>query len=265
MRIALALSLAGAVALGSRDARAESAEAQVERLANEAVNAYKGADYRRAVELLQRAYDIRQVPALLYNMAKAYDKLGDVDHAYEAYRHYVDSAAADPKLKAKAEARIVALEEVRRKKAAEAKPPEPPKPVEVAPPEPQRPPAETIEAARVRVHDDFVRRRHRARLVAIGAGGATVALAAVALGLSVNALTLEHQFNATTSPDVKARDKSDATVRAGVADGFWAAAAVGAAVAGYYLWAGYRKEPPSLAVAPVVTPTGGALVVDGRF
>ena len=44
------------------------------------------------------------MPALLYNMAKAYDKLGDIDHAYDAYRLYADSAAADPKLKARADA-----------------------------------------------------------------------------------------------------------------------------------------------------------------
>ena len=60
----------------------------------------RGADYNRAVELLTRAYEIRQVPALLYNLAKAYDKLGDVEHAYDTYRRYADSADADPKLKA---------------------------------------------------------------------------------------------------------------------------------------------------------------------
>ena len=95
-------------------AHAESAEAQVERLAADAVSAYKVADYNRAVELLSRAYEIRQVPALLYNMAKAYDKLGDVEHAYDAYRRYSDSADADPRLKSKADARLVVLEDLRR-------------------------------------------------------------------------------------------------------------------------------------------------------
>ena len=113
------VALMVAAATGPR-AHAESAEAQVERLASEAVNAYRGADYNRAVELLTRAYEIRQVPALLYNLAKAYDKLGDVDHACDAYRRYADSADADPKLKAKADARLVVLDEIRRKKAAAA-------------------------------------------------------------------------------------------------------------------------------------------------
>jgi hypothetical protein len=43
-----------AVALDAPAAHAESTEAQVERLAAEAVNAHKGADYHRAVELLQK-------------------------------------------------------------------------------------------------------------------------------------------------------------------------------------------------------------------
>src|ERR1700761_4052034 len=90
-------------------ARPESAESEVERLAADALNAYKGADYHRAVELLTRAYEIRQVPALLYNLAKAEDKLGDVERAADAYRRYAQSAGADPKLKARADARLVVL------------------------------------------------------------------------------------------------------------------------------------------------------------
>ena len=99
------VALLASTATARTHGRAESAETQVERLAAEAVNAYRGADYNRAVELLTRAYEIRQVPALLYNLAKAYDKLGDVEHAYDAYRRYADSADADPKLEGKAEAR----------------------------------------------------------------------------------------------------------------------------------------------------------------
>ena len=58
VRWVVVVALVGAV--GSGRAGAESAESQVERLAAEAVNAYKGADYNRAVELLQKAYEIRQ-------------------------------------------------------------------------------------------------------------------------------------------------------------------------------------------------------------
>ncbi|HEX6836063.1 MAG TPA: hypothetical protein VF334_05790, partial [Polyangia bacterium] len=210
MRVAIMGVLVGAL-VGAGGARAESPEAEVERLAAEAVNAYKGADYKRAVELLQRAYDIRQVPALIYNLAKAYDKLGDIDHAYDAYRKYADSAAADPKLKARAQARLALLTEAKRQKAAEARAVEAPPPVEKPPAvvEPPKPPPPSPAELPARAHDDFVRDRHRARLTTIIVGGATVAFAAVALGLSIDALGKEHQFQQTTDPDAKARDKSD--------------------------------------------------------
>jgi len=255
-------------------ARGESPEAEVERLASEAVSAYKGADYKRAVELLQKAYDIRQVPALLYNLAKAYDKLGDIDHAYDAYRQYANSAAADPKLKVRAEARVAALNEARRKKAAEARAVDtptttPPPPVENKP----TPPAEQVapplneEARRAQSHDEFMRDRHRARVAVIAAGGATVLVAAVALGLSVNALSLQHQFDRATLPDDKSRFESQARVQAGVADGLWCVAAVGAGVTGYYLYRSFRHEPPPplMGLLPMIAPGGGGLVVAGRF
>src|SRR5438046_1293943 len=95
---------------------AEPAAAQVERLAREASIAFRGADYQRAVELLERAYQIRQVANILYNIARSYDKLGQTDKAVEYYRRYADSSDADPKLKMKAEARLVAYEEAHRPK-----------------------------------------------------------------------------------------------------------------------------------------------------
>ena len=272
LAVALIVVLVGG-SFASARAYAESQEAEVERLAAEAVNAYKGADYKRAVELLQKAYEIRQVPALLYNLAKAYDKLGDIDHAYDSYRLYADSAAADPKLKARAEARVALLAEAKRKKAAEARAaaPPPPAPVETKPPPPAeaaKPPPPSPEELRARAHDEYMRDRRRARLITIVAGGATVAFAAVALGLSVNALELEHQFNSTTLPDPKARLKSDAQLRAGVADGFWCATAVAAAATGYFAYRGFlRHEPaaPSVALVPLLSPSGGGLAVAGSF
>jgi tetratricopeptide (TPR) repeat protein len=272
LRIAIVVALVASV--GAR-AFAESAEAEVERLAAEAVSAYKGADYKRAVELLQQAYDIRQVPALLYNMAKAYDKLGDVEHAYDAYRRYADSAAADPKLKERAEARLKSLAEARRQKAATARaiesPPPPPSPTTVEPQPtpavaPSTPPPPTPEE-RARAHDDFVYKRHRARLITLGLGAATVAFAIVAGSLSIDALVVEHQFSSATLPDAQSRLKSDAVVRGGVADGFWGATAVTAAVTAYFVYLSFRHEPSSssMALVPLLSPTGGGLAATGRF
>jgi tetratricopeptide (TPR) repeat protein len=284
LRIAFVVMLCGGL-VPATSAGAETPEAEVERLANDAVNAYKGADYKRAVELLQKAYEIRQVPALLYNMAKAYDKLGDVEHAYDTYRLYADSAAAEPKLKAKAELRVAALAELRRKKKAEEKAnetPPPPQPQQQqaqqqnAPPpvnlEPTLQPPPTPEEQRAHAHDEFVQGKKRDRLITIVLGGATVAFAAVAIGLSADALMRENKYHASTSPDDKSRLESEAKLRANVADGFWVGTAVAAGVTGYFAWRAFlRKEPGasasgSVALVPLWMPAGGGgIAAVGRF
>ena len=271
--------LSAAAATHPRVAQAESAEAQVERLASEAVNAYRGADYNRAVELLTRAYEIRQVPALLYNLAKAYDKLGDIDHAYETYARYSGSADADPKLKAKADARLVVLENLRRKKAEAqramepkpAPPPQqvqpPPQPAQLEPPTPKPPTAEEIAQQR---REKRARERRRDRYIALGLGVGAVAFAGVAIGMSVSALQLHDQWaaGAGTVPEATRRQqKDDALLRAGVADGFYAATAVAVGVGAYFVYRGFRPEraAPSVALVPALSPTGGALVAVGTF
>ena len=256
---------------------AETPEAEVERLAAEAVNAYKGADYKRCVELLQKAYEIRQVPALLYNMAKAYDKLGDIDRAYDAYHLYADSAGAEPRLKARAEQRVAALAEAKRKKKAEERAAEAPPPPPVQPPaqppqtgnlEPTLQPPPTPEQQRAAAHDEFVRGKKRDRLITIVVGGATVAFLAVAVGLSADALVREDKYHSAVYPSDKSRLQSQATVRANAADGFWVATAVAAGVTGYFAWRAFlRKEPAEsrVALVPLLAPTGGGLAAVGRF
>ena len=278
MRASVAVLAAVLAATGGR-ARAETAEAQVERLAADAVTAYRGADYNRAVDLLKRAYEIRQVPALLYNMGKAYDKLGDVDHAYDAYRRYSDSADADPRLKAKADARLAVLAELRRKqkaaeRALEARPP-PPRPAPVAPPPtavvetPKTPPPPTAEEIRLTLKKERERERRRDRLVALGLGAGAVAFAAVAVGFSVVALQTQDQWSADYGGNEAIRRslKNSAITDAGVADGFYAATAVAVGVGAYFLYRGFRPEPsaPSLALVPAAAPGGGGLVAVGQF
>jgi tetratricopeptide (TPR) repeat protein len=268
--------LVGVAATGGR-AHAESAEAQVERLASDAVNAYKGADYNRAVELLQRAYEIRQVPALLYNLAKAYDKLGDGDHAYDTYRRYADSADADPRLKAKSETRLIALGDARHKKAAEqranekpapAVKPEPaPQPAQVEAPKLPLPP--TAEEIRDKLKLERQRQRRRDRYIALGLGIGAVVFAGVAVGMSVSALQTQNEWSSQYGGvESTRRDlEQTAVIRGAIADGFYAATAVAAGVGAYFLYRGFRPEPtaPSLALLPVASPTGAALVAVGRF
>jgi tetratricopeptide (TPR) repeat protein len=277
VRAALVLAVVMAVAWPA-PARAESAEAQVERLATEALNAYRGADYNRAVELLTKAYDIRQVPALLYNLAKAYDKLGELEHAADAYRRYVASLDPDPKLEAKAEARLQVIDEQRRKnvaaqRAVESVPQKPRATVENAPsprvePEPRAAPSQS-EAEQIR--DKLRAERHRDRLraqkVALGLGLTTVALGATAIGLSASALSLQSQWQSQYGGDEDSRRtlKNAAILRAAIADGFYAGTAVFAAITGYFLYRGFRAEPSAPSLALGVTGAGAYIALKGQF
>jgi tetratricopeptide (TPR) repeat protein len=83
---------------------------EVEHLAAMAVEAYQSGDYERAVALLTSAYAIRPQPLLLYNLAKAYDKMGQEEFAILNYRKYLAADRTDEKLAARAQERMVALQ-----------------------------------------------------------------------------------------------------------------------------------------------------------
>ena len=62
-----------------------------------------------AVELLVRAREIHPEPVLLYNLARAYEALGELDEALAAYRQYL-TERPDTEDRGAIETRIAALE-----------------------------------------------------------------------------------------------------------------------------------------------------------
>src|SRR5205814_1636461 len=117
-----------------------------------------------------RAYAIRPLPALLYNLAKAYDKLGEVDKAYDSYRKYVDSGEAEPKLEEKAKARMQVLE-------PQLKPKTPP-PVVVVEEKPKGPTPEEL----AKQEEE---RKSRARTLNLVAGIGIAALGVAGIGAGI--------------------------------------------------------------------------------
>jgi tetratricopeptide (TPR) repeat protein len=260
------LLLAGAV-------RAEKVN-PVEKLAADAAAAYRAADFQRAVTLLERAYKLQPVAALLYNLAKAYEKLGDEEKAGELYAKYAGSDDADPKLKAKAEAKVASLRPEPRARPNErpperTKPPtEPPPParVETAPPKPVTPPPPPADPEAER-RKEVEHGRTRDRGIAIGLGAVGVAALASAIGLSVNALSLQSQFDASTLEAPKRDLRDSAKTQALAADLLYAGAAVCVGLGAYFLWRGLRPIPSGKIayVAPWASPTGGGLTAGGAF
>jgi outer membrane biosynthesis protein TonB len=239
----------------------------VEKLANDAAEAYRVGDYRKATELLERAYKIEKVSALLYNLAKAYEKLGEPEKAADLYQRYAGSEDADPKLKQKAEARVAALREPvapsngkRPDRPVEPQPKnEPPpknepvvtRPVEPPPPPPPDPNAERRARERSRTV-------HRAvGLTLVGIGAATLA---AAVGLSVNALQLNNQFKNSTDEIDKKIALNNAVPQALAADVLYGVTGAALGVSIYFLYKGFKPDP-KLAVAPTL----GGFTVAGVF
>lgn len=111
-RFVLALFVAVTLVLGvaaPRRASAEEAPASVEtpdeakRKGDEAMVALR---YQDALEHYQRAYAATKSPALLYNMGRAYEGLGEFPRALDALEEFSDEAPADLK------ARVPKLDEL---------------------------------------------------------------------------------------------------------------------------------------------------------
>ena len=79
--------------ISSPAAAADSKEAQAH-FAN-AARAYQEGRYEDAVDLFLKAYQIDPQPELLYNVAQAYERLGDVRNALRSYRDYLRQHPSD--------------------------------------------------------------------------------------------------------------------------------------------------------------------------
>jgi tetratricopeptide (TPR) repeat protein len=99
--------------------------------------------YDQALAEFKVAYDTKKIPAMLFNIAKCYDRLGEWGNALEKYRAYLKSDDNDPKSKGEAVIRVQELE-LKLEEESKKPPPESPKPPPsvVAPPStspPQQP------------------------------------------------------------------------------------------------------------------------------
>lgn len=244
----------------------------VEKLAADAASAYHGGDYQRAVDLLERAYKLQPVSALLYNLAKAYDKLGESQTASDLYAKYAAADDADPRLKVRAETRLGTLVLPPRKSEPPHKnePPRPeppsstePPPRAEPPPSTEPPPAATVAPRPTPISADE-RGRRRDCWVALGVGVGGVALLGTALGLSVSALSLHDQFAATQDETAKRTFRDGAQTQALAADLLYAAGVAAAGVTAYFLYRAFRPAK-KLALGPWLAPTGGGLAALGRF
>jgi hypothetical protein len=87
----------------------EAARKQARGLVAEAQGLYARKRYAEAAARFERAYALKPVPAILFNMARCYDKLMDTPRALRAYRDYL-RAAPEASDVAEVQASILVLE-----------------------------------------------------------------------------------------------------------------------------------------------------------
>lgn len=73
------------------------------------VAAYRAGDFAKAVLLLKQAYALKPAPVLVYNLARAYEGLGQLEEATLAYKEYL-AKEPKPQDKGAIERRIATLE-----------------------------------------------------------------------------------------------------------------------------------------------------------
>lgn len=92
-------------------ARAEANAAQARALFLEGQEAYARGEYERAIALWRQAFELDAAPALQYNLAQAYGRLGDVANELAALAAFVEAAAPNDPNVPTSRLRIDALRE----------------------------------------------------------------------------------------------------------------------------------------------------------
>jgi tetratricopeptide (TPR) repeat protein len=110
--LALGLGANPARAADARPAAPASANASgVQQLNEEGAALYGARDYRRAIEKFIQAYAVDGDPNLLFNIARCYEELGDIDAAIEKYEVFLKTPGADARGRQRARDSVRALQQ----------------------------------------------------------------------------------------------------------------------------------------------------------
>jgi tetratricopeptide (TPR) repeat protein len=231
--------------------------------------AYNIGDFDNAIELWKQAYEYRDDPIFLYNVAQAYRQKGDAQKAIFFYRAYLRE---EPRARNRneVEARIAELQKQVDSQPPPTPEPEPPRPVPASEPATQpatpTPSAPTAEAAEA----DTLHPGKGMKITGLVTGGVGVAALAAGVVFTLRAKSIQSDLEtAARSGQPWSKDLVDkeATGRTSSTLGL-VGIGVGAAalVTGVTLfWLGARKDSAAareteVSVVPLGT-TGGALSV----
>lgn len=243
-------------------------------LAKDADKLYKDGKYAEAAELLKQAYDVDPNPLFIYNIARAWDQVGNVEKAVESYRQYIalPSDQTQPDLVkranlsldrlrnalAKAEAQKKIEDEKTQRLEDERNKAEQRAEQEAAAARKQR---EEIAAKEKREREAAARSTNGRKIAAFVTGGVGAALLATSLGVGLAANGSRTAFRNATTLEDKVRFES-ATKSQALATDLTLVAGVAAAVAAVIIFPKGGDAQGSVGVA-VVPVSGGAVASVG--
>jgi hypothetical protein len=111
--LALALGPTAAYAADPRPSAAPANQTNVAQLNEEGASLYAARDYRHAIEKFIQAYAIDTDPNLLFNIARCYEELGEVDAAIEKYETFLKTPGADTRGRQRARESLASLRDAR--------------------------------------------------------------------------------------------------------------------------------------------------------
>lgn len=92
-------------------ARGKKKSKRFNALVKKAKDQYESEKFEKSAETLIKAYNLKPVPKLLYNIARSYDKADNSDQATRYYQRYIDSPNNEPELVRNAANRMAELRE----------------------------------------------------------------------------------------------------------------------------------------------------------
>jgi tetratricopeptide (TPR) repeat protein len=205
---------------------------------------YRAHDYAAAIDDYRRAHDALPDPLFLFDMAQAYRKLSDCEHAAELYRAYLqDRPDADNRAKVE---RFI--------RAMDACTPPPPQQQPVAAPPPEPTPASSESNARAW------------QFMGIGTGTIGLFLVGAGVYFSADAGRDQSQIEAACASgcrgaDVHALDASGHDANRNAAITYSIGGAALAAGAGMILWSLLGNPSDT---APSVAPIAGGAILSGQ-
>ncbi|MBI5546057.1 MAG: hypothetical protein HY901_19370 [Deltaproteobacteria bacterium] len=262
--LACLCSLLGVLPSGTAEA-AEEEDRKIEKLVREAQKAYDAGDCKKSAETLQKAFELKAVSKLLFNIARSFEKCGEDEQAIRFYERYVD-AGEDTGLVRRASKALERLKQARAARLAEEKrQQEEARKVEEARRDAELAKVATEKAQAEARASEAEERSRRAlaeerRAISRGPSPFTFGLAGLAVvglgtGIAFGAMAngAKGDYSASTNLAAKQSLRSTAEQRALVADlslGIAAASAVGATVLFFLTTSGAEPAPVTFSAGP---------------